>query len=196
MWTRKERAGRALSSATGLIVDQFDDLVRAVYQAIDELQMRTIDVTLDIASLEAFSPRWVDAGLKTARDQCADTLRVFGSVRGVQLAYDEVVNKVQVLELVRQPKHFLGSGIAGEADVPLLIETVKSLPHFRRIWTLEGLGHDYTDWARKRGLPPRLLTDPTLPSHALPMMHAGLGVSVAEDILRGTTPYDSQACLE
>jgi hypothetical protein len=194
--TRKQQAGRALSSATRQLVGQFDGLLWAVYQAIDELQMRTVDLTLDVASLEAVSPRWMDATVRTAFDQCGDTLRVFGSLRGAQLAYSEVMNKIEVVELVRQPNRFLGPEGATEANLPDLIEVAYSLPPFQRIWAIEGLGHEYADWARSHGAFPQRLTAGTLAEHALPMLHAGLGLSVADHVLRGTTPYDDDADLE
>jgi hypothetical protein len=62
------------------------------------------------------------------------------------------------------------------------------------VWAIEGLGHDYADWARRNGTPLRLLrAEGVLPDAALPMLHAGFGLSVADEVLRRLTPFDDEA---
>jgi hypothetical protein len=185
------RVGRGLSLATQRLTGELDDGFRAVYNAGDELQRRTVDATLDVATLEAFTPGWIDAAVRSATDQCADALRVFGSLRGLQLACHELANKLDVLDLVRHSRRFVGSDVAAESDVPRLVGVAYALPPFLRIWAIEGLGHDYADWARAHGTGVRLLTaDGALPEGALTMLHAGLGLSVADQRLHALTPFD------
>jgi len=191
--TGDERAGRALSSATQLLVRQLGDAFRTVYQAVDEVQRRTVDLTLDVMTLEAFKPRWIGATVRTTTDQCADALRVFASVRGLQLGYRELVNKTEVFNLVRHARRFIGADVrATDETVAQLVGVAYSLPPFLRIWAIEGLGHDYADWAREQGEPARLLAaDSALPDGALTMLHAGLGLSAADARLREATEFDA-----
>lgn len=196
MQTGEQRAGRAISLATRQMVDRFDGLFWAAYQALDELQARTVDVTLDVLTLEALSPRWIDGALAQAREQCGDTARVFGSVRGAQLAYREMLNKIEVVELVRDPACVLGGDAASAANVPRLVDVASALAPFPVIWAIEGLGHRYADWARTAQEPVRLLRAGRLPPRALPMMHAGLGLSVGDHLLRRVTPFDGDVALQ
>ncbi len=59
-------------------------------------------------------------------------------------------------------------------------------------WAIEGLGHDYAAWRLTGGATRGILTDgaaASLPAGTLTMMHAGLGLALAERTLPRLTPW-------
>lgn len=189
--TGEWRSGRALAATTQELVGRLDDVLWAIYQAVDQAQRRTVDAALDVATLAAFTPDWIGATARMAAAQWAEAMRVFGSCRGVALGYRELTNKLEVFTLVKHARRFIGTDLASEDQMPHLVDVAYLLPPFLRLWAVEGLGHDYADWARAHGGGTRLLTAAgALPDRALLMLHAGLGLSIGDAVLRGSTPFD------
>jgi hypothetical protein len=84
----------------------------------------------------------------------------------------------------------MGLNPAVHEPVPSLINRADRFAAFPRLWAIEGIGNYYAEraWDRTPGQDPRdLLTDAstaTLPSHSLTMLHAGIGMSFANRLLR------------
>jgi hypothetical protein len=80
-----------------------------------------------------------------------------------------------------------------------LIAEAYALGAYPDLWAVEGLGHDYAMTFWHRGRPIRgILTDvdpELLPAKSLTMMHAGLGLAFAEQLLNTVTPYDTPEAI-
>src|SRR5207247_2010096 len=82
----------------------------------------------------------------------------------------------------------------GEFPLNDLVEKAYALGDYPDLWVVEGLGHNYAAAVWKPGSVLRnLLTNDraasALPAKSLMMMHAGLGLALAERLLNAVTPY-------
>jgi len=81
----------------------------------------------------------------------------------------------------------------GDFDLAQLVDDAYALGAYPDLWAVEGLGHDYTmSFWRRGGRPRGILTDvpeEVLPSKSLTMMHAGLGLAFAQQLMNTITPY-------
>jgi len=107
---------------------------------------------------------------------------------------EEFANKLQVIQLVTAVESLLGLDPAVHAPLPAMVERAERFASFPRLWAIEGLGNYYAEraWDRSAGTDPQdLLTDPstaTLPASSLTMLHAGIGMSFANRLLRTLHP--------
>lgn len=74
-------------------------------------------------------------------------------------------------------------------DLVAEIERIERRDRFAALWGIENLGYRYAESERRRGADPLRLFDPVrvgeLPARALPMLHAGVGLSLARRALAG-----------
>jgi len=88
---------------------------------------------------------------------------------------------------------------AGNTDIslPELTEKARSLGPYDSVWTLEGLGHYYARlYLRKNILPSNLLRDSSrdgLPAWGLLPLHTGMGLALAEFLLRNISCCETAA---
>ena len=112
------------------------------------------------------------------------------------LAAQELRNKVQVFGLVRHVRGLLHEPNAARLPLMDLLKTAYTLPEFERIWAVEGLGHDYAaTFLEMGGSVSGILTHSqaaAVPSKALTMLHAGMGLAFAQTLWSGISPYDSE----
>lgn len=128
-----------------------------------------------------------------------DAFRFFLPTPGAALAWLEWLNKGEVFLLVSQNARILGLPSSGPWPLQPYVARAFAGGEFRAVWSVEGLGHDYTDslWGLQ-GSPPRgVLTDPSLadlPAASLLMLHAGVGLAYAQRLFDelGGRPGDSQ----
>lgn len=102
-------------------------------------------------------------------------------------ALAELANRSQVFALVRGGGLLLGTPTAGfPPPLEELVERSYRLGDFPALWAVEGLGHDVTQAYLERGITPRrLLRDAAvraLPAKSRLMLHAGLGLALAEHL--------------
>jgi hypothetical protein len=108
---------------------------------------------------------------------------------GACAAFQEVANRGQVFLLVLAG----GDLVSAPSRLPFplreLVKRAYSLEPFPALWVIEGLGHDYAYGAWQQGAAPRhLLTGEAarrLPEASLLMLHAGIGLGIAEYLLGG-----------
>ncbi len=108
------------------------------------------------------------------------------ALRGdAELGALELVNKSQIFVLVLSVGRLIGVPSAG-FPLPLeeLVRRSYALGDFRALWAIEGLGHDYGESFYRQGRAPRGILFPSvvrgLPSSALLMLNAGIGLAFAD----------------
>lgn len=186
-------------SLTQASQQQLNDLLFGAFQIGDGVQRGFVDLALDALTCRAFEPAYLNKLTANIVTQSQDTLRVFTSVENARLAWQELRNNYEVFNLVKNVKSLLNIPEEGEDfDLGKLIEDAYRLGAYPDLWAVEGLGHDYAMrfyplWGQ--GKPVRgIMTDAldgALPSKSLTMMHAGLGLAFAEQLMRQITPYSS-----
>lgn len=114
---------------------------------------------------------------------------------GNLLTAEELLNKGEIFTLVAAVAPLIGEPRQGPLPLPQLVAKAYALGDFFSLWAIEGLGHDYGDSFWNQGVRPRGILSPEvtkdLPSGSLPMLNAGIGLSMARTIfgeLRWDTP--------
>ena len=174
--------------------NQFGDLVFGAFQIGDEVQRGLTDLFFDALTLRALDPRYVSRLSSQAAAQAQDTLRTFSSGEGVRLAWQELRNNYEVFNLVKNVSSLLHiPEDGGDFDLTRLVAGAYALGAYPDLWAVEGLGHDYTmTFWRRGGAISGILTDvplEMLPAKSLTMMHAGLGLAFAQQLMNTITPY-------
>lgn len=120
-----------------------------------------------------------------------------GSAAGEALV--ELANKGEVYALVRLVGRLLDVPEGFPLPLVELIARAHDLGDFAALWAIEGLGHEDAAAAWAAGLTPRrLLVDrpgPALPVGSLLMLHAGVGLGIAEHLLDPVDPWSSSERL-
>jgi hypothetical protein len=102
----------------------------------------------------------------------------------------EFANKLHIIQLVTAVESQLGLDPTVHVPLPALIERAERFATFPRLWAFEGIGNYYAErsWDRFAPEDPQdLLTDTSttaLPAASLTMLHAGIGMSFANRLLR------------
>ena len=191
------RVNAAFYSDVQATQNQFGDLIFGGFQIGDDLQRRLIDGAVDALTLRAFSPGYISRMTFDILEQSKDSLRVFTSAKNARLAWEELKNNYEVFNLVKNVNSLLHIPAEGkDFDLGKLIEEAYALGQYPDLWAVEGLGHDYAMtffplWGK--GQPVQgILTEERakfLPDKSLTMMHAGLGLAFAQQLMDRITPY-------
>jgi hypothetical protein len=202
----------------GDTADAFDAVSHAAEQGFDGWMLKTYKMGdgLQRAMVDAMflKPPSIDASalMRAASEMQGSPLFQFGlqyvlppvawadsflvSGKDSSATLQEFTNKLYVIQLVAQVETRLGLDKAGDTPLTDLVARAETLDTFARLWAIEGLGNYYAErsWDRTPGTDPHdLLTDPSaadLPSSSLTMLHAGIGMSFANRLLRnlGSAP--------
>lgn len=197
----RDRAGRtreanaAFYSVTQAAENEFDSLLFGAFQIGDEVQRGLTNLFFDALTLRALDPRYVSNLTSQVAAQSQDTLRAFSSTQAARLAWQELRNNYEVFSLVKNVSRLLHIPADDrQFNLRQLVQDAYALGAYPDLWAVEGLGHDYAMTFWRRGRPIRgILTDvnpEVLPAKSLTMMHAGLGLAFAEQLLNTFTPYD------
>ncbi|MFI5178954.1 MAG: hypothetical protein ACHQO8_10340 [Vicinamibacterales bacterium] len=106
----------------------------------------------------------------------------------------EFTNKLYIITMVTQVHALMGLDAETVEPVPTLVDRAGDMETFPRVWIVEGIGNWIGDDAleKSEGVDPvGLLTGPdtaSVPPWSLTMLHAGIGMSFAKDILKRLTP--------
>jgi hypothetical protein len=124
--------------------------------------------------------------------QAQETAAVFGTAGGVDLVWQQVRNNFEVYRLVKDVRARLHLDWTREFDLGALVQSAYGLGAYADLWAIEGLGHEYAAMRldRDRDAVGILREGPAtaLPASSLTMMHAGLGLALAERALKPLTP--------
>ena len=188
------RANSAFFSVKQAAEVQFEDIVFAAYQVGDEVQRGLTDIFFDALTLQAFHPNYLSNLTSAVIEQSQDTLQHFSSAENARLAWQELRNNYEVFNLVKHVSSLLHVPSDNTTfDLKQLIQDAYALGAYPDLWAVEGLGHLYALTFWNRGRPIRgILTDVSpdvLPAKSLTMMHAGLGLGFAQQLMNTITPY-------
>jgi hypothetical protein len=130
-------------------------------------------------------------------ERTTETLRLLLSGGNLLVTAAELVNKSEVFGLVPAVAPLIDEPRQLPWCLPQLVANSYELGAFFSLWAIEGLGHDYSDAFWDQGTTPRGLLSPEatrgVPSGSLPMLHAGVGLSMAQTLLgrlRWETPRE------
>ncbi|HVF58511.1 MAG TPA: hypothetical protein VNJ70_01670 [Thermoanaerobaculia bacterium] len=180
--------------------------VQAVYEFGESLVETVGEMALGLVDPRVLLPRtlYTLTGDPLQRSVEAVRLTLSGDAGA---AFQELLNKSEIFVLVAAVSGLIGAPSAGAATpggpvepYPLdeLVARCYALGDFQALWAIEGLGHEYGDFVWAQGeVPHGLLTSPhtaTLPAGSLLMLHAGIGLSMAQHLLRGPS-WESPAEL-
>lgn len=189
---RGRSAERALYRATQALSNELGDLLWAAYRLGDDALREIVDVTFDVAELA------VPDMLTRASDwtgQAQETGAVLGS--GFDLVWRQARNNFEVYSLVKDVRSRLNLDWDRPFDLGALVQAAYGLGAYADLWAIEGLGHDYAAMCldRQHATAGILREGPasTLPAGSLTMMHAGLGLALAERTVPQLTPFSSSA---
>jgi hypothetical protein len=178
--------------------EQLGDIVWAAFQAGDELQRDAVDVAFDVLTLRAFAPAYLARAASAVAEQSRETGAVLApGTASSRLAWRELRNKYEVYNLVKRVRALLGVPAGGAFPLLELVDRAYALGPYQDLWAVEGLGHDYAMARWRPGQAVRgLLTEGAardLPDKSLTMMHAGIGLAFAEQLLKALSPYSPAA---
>jgi hypothetical protein len=180
-----------LYKKTRKTVEQFGDPAAVLFIAGDEYGSKVADLMFDILTL---NPRYWGQLPRHIGEQGSLALAAVGPQRA--LYAQQAKNTRYIFTLVRNNPEKLGIPKAGEFDLNEFIRRAYSVGDFENIWVVEGLGHVYSQrtWFLKWKMSEDahgILTEGQatgLPEKSLTMMHAGLGLAVAESLMKQLTP--------
>lgn len=167
----------------------------AVQQVGDSVQRSAVDLAGDILTLQAIRPDWIRDRVREAARQMVEATRALTPGLGLSTTIAALRNIFGVVNLVNQTTSMLDLP-PGLIALSAAVEKAYSFGGYESLWVVEGLGRENADRAWTGAAPPKgLLTTgqgANLPEKCLLMMHAGMGISFAQRIVSGLTPWSSR----
>jgi hypothetical protein len=192
-----------LYRSTKRTFEEFGDPAAVLFMWGDEYQSKAVRAIFDVLSLRAVRPNY----WRTARDHLVAQSKlaasaIIGNER--ELYLQQARNTRFIFTLVRNNPEKLGIPKDGEFDLAVFLDRAYAVGDFEAIWTVEGLGHVYSQrmWRLKWGCSEEahgILVNgqaSELPPKSLTMMHAGLGLCLAESLMKQLTPDSSTSQTE
>jgi hypothetical protein len=193
-----------LYKKTKQTVEKFGDPAAVVFIAGDEYQNKVVKFAFDM-----FSPGtmlnpgyWLKLGdyLLTQGLLAADA--TIGSQES--LYAQQAKNTRYIFTLVRNNPEKLGVPKTGEVDLNVFMPKAYGIGDFENIWSVEGLGHVYCQrvwrdqWNCSEDAHDIMIGGQAahVPEKSLCMMHAGLGLAVAESLMKQLNPDSSHREVE
>ncbi len=184
--TEVQSASRRKRDVDGLL----GEMASGVYNVSRRVQQQTTALISDIFSGDGLTPRLAVRTLFQIMQDSAGIVELITPHHDGQIAWRELQNKLQSFYLFEHVDSVLSISGRAEPSLPELLDRASRLGPFFSVWATEGLGHYYSDWHLSHGsLPDQLLSGPRapyLPPASLIPLHAGLGLSFVESLLRAT----------
>jgi hypothetical protein len=188
---KPETATGYLYKKTKHTVERFGDPAAVVFIAADEYQSKAVDMFFDVFTLNT---RYWGKLARHAKEQSSLTFAALGPQR--ELYAQQAKNTRYIFTLVRNNPEKIGIPKTGEFDLDLFMSRAYGIGDFENIWSVEGLGHVYSQrtWFLKWNMSEDahdILSEgqaARMPEKSLTMMHAGLGLCVAESLMKQLTP--------
>ncbi len=173
-------------------MERFGDPAAVLFIIGDEYQSKVVDLFFDILTL---NPRYWSKLPRHVAEQSSLAFAAVGPQRALYV--QQAKNTRYIFTLVRNNPEKLGIPRTGEFDLMLYLNRAYAVGDFESIWTVEGLGHVYSQrmwnvkWNMSEDAHDILIEGQaaSLPAKSLTMMHAGLGLAVAECLLKQLTPH-------
>lgn len=192
----------ALDAVSGRAAEQLDGLLKQTYSLGTGVQNGIVDLMMGKVPNVEFDPgvmmRTVaemqgnpvfQGFMKYGMPPVAWLNSFLASREDAPAVLQEFNNKLYIIQLVTQ----VHSQFGHEADtlsLSQLVDRAAQMETFPRLWAVEGIGNYYGDKALRDAQgrdPAGLLTTPeanALPSWPMTMLHAGIGMSFAKDVLK------------
>jgi hypothetical protein len=160
---------------------------------LDEYLSKNVDFVFNLfSSHKGYKPYWT-----SLPGQLVDQAKLAAATLGPQSAIHlrQAQNTSYIFKLVRNNPEKLGIPKSGEFDLAYFMDLAYGIGDYENIWSVEGLGHVYCQrtWILKHNVSEDahgILTDgqaANIPDKAQTMMHAGLGLAVAESLMKQLT---------
>jgi len=174
---------------------QFDDATKVAFRTGDQLQRVIVDFMYSLLTLEAVTPRGM---MKTAFDmmqQSAEAVSRFAPGRENRLVWQEFKNKLQAFELFEHVDSVLQLPRQAEVRLPELVRMTEALGSYSSVWATEGLGHYFAETFLEQGAsgrnPLKSERADERPARGLAALHAGMGLAIAERLMKSIEPRSS-----
>jgi hypothetical protein len=193
MPTASSELNAALYNVTQAIEDRLGDLTWAGFQVGDEVQQGFLNFFFDVATLQAFRPQYINRLGSNIAERTTDALRVLVPGEPQRLAIQEFQNNYEVYNLVKHVHDTLQEP-QGKFELAPLLTRAYALGQYPDLWAVEGLGHDYAAAFGGPQQPTGMLLEANtgeIPVKALTMLHAGIGLAFAEQLMKTITPYST-----
>jgi hypothetical protein len=172
-------------------VERFGDPAAVLFIAGDEYQSKVVDLFFDIITL---NPRYWSKLPRHIKQQGSLAFAAIGPQRA--LYAQQAKNTRYIFTLVRNNPEKIGIPRTGQFDLDLFMGRAYGIGDFENIWSVEGLGHVYSQrswylkWNMGEDAHDILMEGQAalMPEKSLTMMHAGLGLCLAESLMKQLTP--------
>ncbi len=190
-----------LYKKTKQTIEKFGDPASVVFIAGDEYQAKAVDFVFDLFSPStALNPGyWFNFSNRLLTQSLLAAEATIGKQE--PLYTQQAKNTRYIFTLVRNNPEKLGIPGTGPVDLSIFVDKAYGVGDFESIWTVEGLGHVYSQrvWKDKWNMSEDahdILVEAEMPDKSLTMMHAGLGLAVAESLMKQLTPDSSTREVE
>jgi len=185
-------------------VEGFGDPASVVFIATDEYQAKAVGFFFDMFSpANALNPGyWLTFGDRLLTQGKLAAAATIGSQDA--LYAQQAKNTRYIFTLVRNNPEKLGVPKNGPVDLTIFMPKAYGIGDFENIWSVEGIGHVYCQrvwkdkWKTSEDAHDILIEGQAadIPDKSLTMMHAGLGLAVAESLMKQLTPDSSTSEVE
>jgi hypothetical protein len=185
-------------------VEKFGDPAAVVFIAGDEYQSKALNFAFKLFSpANSLNPGfWWTFGDHLLEQGLLAADATIGSQES--LFAQQAKNTRYIFTLVRNNPEKLGVPKTGPVDLTIFMDKAYGIGDFENIWSVEGLGHVYCQrvwkdkWNTSEDAHDILIEGQAadIPDKSLTMMHAGLGLAVAESLMKQLTPESSTKEVE
>ena len=182
--------------------EKFGDPAAVAFIALDEYLSKGVDFFANlVGSPRGYKPYWPNLPWQAA-NQAALAAAAVGPESSLYM--QQAKNTRYIFVLVRNNPEEIGIPKSGEFDLAHFMDKAYGIGDFENIWSVEGLGHVYSQrtWILKHNVSEDahgILIDgqaANMPDKSLTMMHAGLGLCVAESLMKQLTLDSSTQDVE
>jgi hypothetical protein len=183
--------------STKKTVEKFGDPAAVAFIAGDEYLSKASDLVFNMFGGTHPEPSFRPGLIGSLAEQSSLALAAVGTKRSLYAQQAE--NTRYIFVLVRNNPEELGIPKSGMFDLSFFMEKAYGIGDYENIWSVEGLGHVYCQrvwdlkWNCSEDATGILMDDQAahMPVKSLTMMHAGLGLMLAESLLKQLTPDSS-----
>ena len=170
--------------------EKFGDPAAVAFLAGDEYQSKAVGFVFDLFSPSSLNPAYWSQIVGRIASQGVLAVDALGAQQA--LFAKQAQNTREIFTLVRNNPEKLGIPKVGSFDLALFIEKAYGIGNFENVWSVEGLGHAYSQraWSGRDDAEGIMMEGQaaTLPEKSLTMMHAGLGLCLAESLIKRINP--------
>ncbi len=188
-----------LYTSTKRTIEKFGDPAAVMFIAGDEYQNKALNTFFDMLTLKALSPSYWTKGAEHFVSQTMLAADAMAAVSDDSVYWRQAKNTRDIFTLVRNNPEKLGIPKTGEFDLAFYMDKAYGISDFENIWSVEGLGHVYSQriwkmqWDCSEDAHGIMMDGQAanMPEKSLTMMHAGLGLGLAESLMKQLTPDSS-----